>query len=235
MSPNPSAADASFDPETGAQRGGVPHTESAGVCEVLRRASLVSGEIARTSAETRGSWLTAVAERLLANQEWLAQLAHEETGLGLPRLRGELAKAAASAIFYASVAVEGSYLGASTEVIDATATLSRWNIPVGPVAVFGASNFPFGFGVVGHDTASALAAGCPVIVKASPAHPRLSLKLAELTTEALAQAGAPHGAFALIVGFDAGLQLVDAPEIAAVAFTGSQSGGMALLERASRR
>jgi NADP-dependent aldehyde dehydrogenase len=227
--------DPSFNPQTGSQLGAVPHSTPAEVSSALHRAAGAAREMASTSPETRRSWLDALTDSLLANQETLAQLANEETGLGLPRLRGELAKAAASANFYATVAVEGSYLNASSEVIDAATTLARWNIPVGPVAVFGASNFPFGFGVVGHDTASALSAGCPVIVKASPAHPRLSLKLAELTTEALALAGAPEGSFAHVVGFAAGLQLVDAPEIRAVAFTGSQAGGMALMERTAAR
>jgi NADP-dependent aldehyde dehydrogenase len=108
-------------------------------------------------------------------------------------------------------------------------------LPVGPVAVFGASNFPFGFGVLGHDTASAIAAGCPVVVKAHPAHPRLSVRLGEIASAALADAGSPAGVFAVVVGFDAGLALVDAAPMAAVAFTGSQTGGMALVERASRR
>ena len=82
---------------------------------------------------------------------------------------------AASARFYAGVACEGSYLGVSRDDLDGGSTLVRWNIPVGVVAVFGASNFPFGFGIFGHDVASALAAGCPVVVKAHPAHPRLSV------------------------------------------------------------
>lgn len=108
-------------------------------------------------------------------------------------------------------------------------------LPVGPVAVFGASNFPFGFGVLGHDTASAIAAGCPVVVKAHPAHPRLSVRLGEITSAALVGSGAPAGVFAVVVGFEAGLALVDADPIAAVAFTGSQTGGMALVQRAGQR
>jgi NADP-dependent aldehyde dehydrogenase len=89
--------------------------------------------------------------------------------------------------------------------------------------------------VIGHDVASALGAGCPVVVKAHPAHPRLSVRLAALVSEALAGAGAPEGSYALVVGFDAGLQLVDAAEVTAVAFTGSQGGGMALVQRAAAR
>ena len=228
-------ADASYDPRTGEQRGGVVHTTPTEVEETLQRAASASAEIAAACPTVRQGWLTAVADALLAHQEELALLADEETGLGLPRLRGEIAGAARSASFYASVAVDGSYLGASTEVVNESSTLARWNIPVGPVAVFGASNFPFGFGVLGHDVASALAAGCPVIAKAHPAHPRLSVRLAAIARKALALAGAPEGTYDVVVGFDAGLALVDAPAIKTIAFTGSQRGGMALLERAAVR
>ncbi|WP_241986952.1 aldehyde dehydrogenase family protein, partial [Cryobacterium psychrotolerans] len=228
-------ADPSHDPRTGEQRGSVPHTSPERVSDILRRAQSAADRVAETSPATRLGWLTAVAEALTAHDEELVGIAREETGLGLDRLRGELAKCAASTLFYGTVAAEGSYLQAGTEGIGGDSTLSRWNIPVGPVAVFGASNFPFGFGVIGHDVASALAAGCPVIVKAHPAHPRLSVRLAEIVTGALAEAGAPPGSYALVVGFDAGLQLVDAAEVTAVAFTGSQGGGMALVDRAAAR
>ena len=229
------AVDPSYDPRTGEQRGSVPHTTPERVSEILRRAQAAAPRIAETSPATRSGWLNAVADALAANGEELVRLADEETGLGVDRLLGELAKCASSAVFYGTVAAEGSYLDASTETIAGDFTLSRWNIPVGPVAVFGASNFPFGFGVIGHDVASALAAGCPIIVKAHPAHPRLSVRLAAVVTDALAGAGAPAGSYALVVGFDAGLQLVDATEITAVAFTGSQGGGMALVQRAAAR
>src|SRR5690606_26118294 len=99
--------------------------------------------------------------------------------------------------------------------------LRRMLRPIGPVAVFAASNFPFAFSVAGGDTASALAVGCPVIVKSHPGHPRTSARTAELVSAALARAGAPDGVFAMVEGFDEGLQLVDAEPIAAVAFTGS--------------
>jgi len=229
------ASDLSTNPRTAAQRGAVAHTDPRAVAEVVRRAAAVAPQLSMTAPIDRSRWLNAVADALLLHQDELALLADEETALGLPRLRSEIAGAARSARFYASVAVDGLYLGASSETVNDTITLSRWNIPVGPVAVFGASNFPFGFGVFGHDVASAIAAGCPVVVKAHPAHPRLSVRLAQVALDALATAGAPEGLYDLVVGFDAGLQVVDAPQICAVAFTGSQGGGMALLERAARR
>jgi NADP-dependent aldehyde dehydrogenase len=227
--------DASFDPYTGELRGGVEHTTSFEVDRLLNLAVQAAPVLANTAPAVRHGWLAAVADALLEHQEELAVLADEETGLGLPRLRGELAGAARSILFYAGVAVEGSYLGVSTDVVSESISLARWNIPVGPVAVFGASNFPFGFGVFGHDVASAVSAGCPVIVKAHPAHPRLSVRVAAIAREALLAAGAPAGTFDVVVGFEAGLQLLDAPAIKTIAFTGSQRGGMALRDRAAAR
>lgn len=229
------AVDASFDPYTGAERGGVEHTSAAAVEAMLALAVRAAPVLAAIAPVVRQGWLVAVADAMLAHQEELAVLGDEETGLGLPRLHGELAGAARSILFYASVAVEGSYLAASSDLVSDTVSLARWNTPVGPVAVFGASNFPFGFGVFGHDVASALAAGCPVIVKAHPAHPRLSAMVAAIAREALISAGVPEGTYDLVVGFDAGLQLVDAPAIKTIAFTGSQRGGMALRDRAAAR
>lgn len=235
MSLSFATTDLSYNPRTAEQHGGVEHTTPPTVERILHVAASASAEIAATSPRDRQRWLNAVAKTLLSHQEELAILADEETALGLPRLRGEIAGAAKSAQFYASVAVDGEYLGASSETVNESTTLARWNIPVGPVAVFGASNFPFGFGVCGHDVASAIAAGCPVVVKAHPAHPRLSVRLANLTRQALLSAGAPTGVYDLVVGFEAGIQLVDSPEIMAVAFTGSQGGGMALRDRAAAR
>jgi NADP-dependent aldehyde dehydrogenase len=105
--------------------------------------------------------------------------------------------------------------------------------PIGPVAVFAASNFPFAFSVAGGDTASALAVGCPVIVKTHPGHPRTSELTARLVAEALAEA--PEGVFQTVAGFEQGLALVDAEPIEAVAFTGSLRAGRALLERCTAR
>ena len=227
--------DVSFDPSTGAERGGVDHTSSAEVEGMLALAVRAGCVLAATAPATREIWLSAVADALLEHQEELAVLADEETGLGLPRLRRELAGTARSILFYASVAVEGSYLGASSDLVSESISLVRWNIPVGPVTVFGASNFPFGFGVFGHDVASALSAACPVIVKAHPAHPRLSVRVAGIVRETLLSAGAPAGTYNLVVGFDAGLQLVDSPVIKTIAFTGSERGGMALRDRAAAR
>ncbi|MFI6289024.1 aldehyde dehydrogenase family protein [Streptomyces sp. NPDC051018] len=231
------AAEVSRDPRTGAATAGPPATTPARLSAALAAAARDAEEFGATAPAVRAGRLAAVADALEEHAGELAALADAETALGPERLRGEVGRAAAQLRFYGSVAVEGSWLGVRIDGPDTTgsAELRRMNRPLGPVAVFGASNFPFAFGVAGHDTASALAAGCPVLVKAHPAHPLLSARLGDLVSGALRAAGAPEGAFALVTGFDAGLALVDAPEVAAVAFTGSQSGGTALVERAARR
>lgn len=229
------AYDTSFDPRTGRELARVSHTPADEVEAVISRAAAVAGEYAASDPERRLEWIYAVADALTEHLEALASVADRETGLGAERLRGELIKASESAKFYARAGLEGSYLGLSTESLPDGARLSRWNLPVGPVAVFGASNFPFGFGCFGHDAASALSAGCPVVVKAHPAHPQTSERLLAVVGAALRSAGAPDGAYGMVFGFEAGLQLVDDPRIRAVAFTGSQAGGMALLERGARR
>ena len=229
------AEDPSFDPNTGARTGAVAHSTPDQVSRILERASNAVPLLAGLNPAIREGWITMVADAVLAVSAELVELARCETGLGLTRLGGELARMTVSARFYAAVAREGSYLGVSRDDLDDGSTIMRGNIPVGVVAVFGASNFPFGFGIFGHDVASALAAGCPVVVKAHPAHPRLSVRLGQVVRDALAQAGAPEGTFDLVVGFDSGLQLVDSPVVRAVAFTGSQQAGLALVERGARR
>ena len=227
--------DSSFDPGTGERTGAVAHSTAEEVSGILDRASRAAPRLSMLSPAIREGWITAAADAVLDVADELVDLASGETGLGLERLTGELNRMAASARFYAAVASEGSYLGVSRDDLDGGSTLVRGNIPVGVVAVFGASNFPFGFGIFGHDVASALAAGCPVVVKAHPAHPRLSVRLGQVVRDALSNAGAPEGVFDVVVGFDSGLQLVDSPIVRAVAFTGSQRGGMALVERGARR
>jgi NADP-dependent aldehyde dehydrogenase len=166
----------------------------------------------------------------------LVAIADDETALGAARLEGELTKTIAQTRFYGDVAVEGSYLGlAIDDATETTPAIVRMCQPIGTVAVFGASNFPFILGALGHDTAAAIAAGCPVIAKAHRAHLGLSLRLAELARSAMTDAGAPEGVFDTVLGHDAGVELVRATEVAAVAFTGSQSGGLALWTIANER
>ena len=228
------SVDISYSPRTGDTNGELPNTTDLDA--ILSRATRAARILATVSPSTRAAWIHAVAEALDAHADELAHLADSETALGMPRLTGEIARAASQLRFYASVAVEGSYLGAAIDrATESTPSLARVNIPLGPVAVFGASNFPFAFGVLGNDTGSALAAGCPVVVKAHPAHPLTSALIAEITVAALSQAGAPDGTFALVSGFQAGVDLVKADAVAAVAFTGSQTAGQRLWKLANER
>lgn len=226
----------SYDPRSGATLGELSDSTEDEVRAAVAAAHEASPNVADASPRARQVWLDAVAQTLLEHREELAELADRETALGMDRLRGEVERAASQLRFYAAVAVEGSYLGVTIDRPGAASpALVRVNVPLGPVAVFGASNFPFGFGVLGNDTASALAAGCPVVVKSHPAHPLLSRRLGELAASALAEAGAPEGTFGLVAGFEAGRLLVTHPDVRAVGFTGSQPGGLALWRLANER
>jgi NADP-dependent aldehyde dehydrogenase len=142
---------------------------------------------------------------------------------------------------FADAVSEGSYLEIVLDRANPNAApaprpdLRRMLVPLGPVAVFAASNFPFAFSVAGGDTASALAAGCPVVVKAHPGHPGLSVRCGRLVAGALRAAGAADGTFAVVHGVDAGRALVTHPAITAVGFTGSLAGGRALFDLANAR
>ena len=232
----------SFNPQNGQSTPAHPQTSPDEVASVVATATTAAAALAAVRPEVRASWLGAIAHGLQTRTDELVTLANEETALGLPRLTAELAGAARSLRFYGSVAAEGSYLGATIDHathpdsgVPPKPDLRRAQVPLGPVAVFGASNFPFGFGVLGHDTASALASGCPVVVKAHPAHPRLSARLAEIAMRSLAGVGAPEGTLQIVHGFDAGTRLVTDPGIRAVGFTGSQAGGLALWRLAATR
>ncbi len=206
---------------------------------VAAAAAAVPEAAAAKDAE-RAEWLRAIADDIDARAEELVGIADRETHLGAPRLIGEVARTTAQLRLFASVIAEGSYLEAIIDHADPTATpprpdLRRMLRPIGPVAVFAASNFPFAFSVAGGDTASALAVGCPVIVKIHPGHPELSRAVASIVRRALARSGAPEGLFTTVEGFDVGIDLVQDPRITAVAFTGSTAGGRALFDLAAAR
>lgn len=207
---------------------------------IVRTAAAAAPIWRRSSAADRAGWLRAAADALDANVVELAAIADEETRLGTTRLTGEVARTSGQLRLFATVVEEGSYLELTIDDADATATpprpeLRRLLTALGPVAVFSASNFPFAFSVAGGDTASALAAGNPVVVKAHSGHPRLSARTAELVSAALEAAGAPAGSLALVQGREAGNALVQHPLIRAAGFTGSVSGGRALFDLASGR
>ncbi|MGK9147682.1 aldehyde dehydrogenase (NADP(+)) [Plantibacter flavus] len=207
---------------------------------VLDAAVVARRPAAASSSAERTAWLRAVADRLDAARDELVALAVVETHLPEARLQGEVGRTTGQLRLFADALDEGSYLEVVIDHADPTATppkpeLRRMLVPVGVVAVYAASNFPFAFSVAGGDTASALAIGCPVVVKAHPGHARTSQRTAELVTEALAAVGAPDGVFALVSGFDAGVSLIQDERIAAAAFTGSVRGGRALADLAAAR
>lgn len=226
----------SVDPRTGAINGVLPTSTAEEVDAAVHAASAAATACSEATPTERRAWLEAVADAVTAAADELAGIADRETGLGRERLDGEVLRCAAQLRFYAAVGHEGSWLDATIDHAAGTAPdLRRMRIPLGPVAVFGASNFPFAFGALGHDTAAAIAVGCPVVVKGHPAHPLTHARLVEIAVTALADSGAPDGVLGSVTGFDAGLGLVLHPGIQAVAFTGSQSGGMALWAAANSR
>jgi alpha-ketoglutaric semialdehyde dehydrogenase len=182
----------------------------------------------RLSGRKKGELLRAIASRLEANGDSIIDHANQETSLEFPRLKGELARTCNQLRMFAALVEEGSWVDARIDhgKVDVRSMLR----PLGPVAVFGASNFPLAFSVAGGDTASALAAGCPVIVKAHPAHPETSRLSARAISEVV-----PPGVFALVEGYETGIELVKHPLIKAVGFTGSRRGGIALMKAAESR
>jgi alpha-ketoglutaric semialdehyde dehydrogenase len=186
----------------------------------------------------RAMLLRAIAGELEELGDDLLELADAETALGMDRLRGERQRTCHQLRFLAEVVVEGSYLEAIIDrAVAGRPDLRRMLVPIGPVGIFGASNFPLAFSVPGGDTASALAAGCPVIVKAHPSHPGTSELCGRAIANVVTAIGAPPGLFSLLhgAGKAVGEAIVTSPHVAAVAFTGSLAGGRALFDLAARR
>ena len=225
-----------FDPRTGEPVGEpVPETTDAGVDAIVAAAVAAAPAWGSGSASgRRAEALEAVADALDARAGELAAIADTETALGGERLTGEVARTTGQLRLFAAVLRDGGYADAVlTPAQGVEPNLRRIDRPVGPVAVFAASNFPFAFSVAGGDTASALAAGCPVVVKAHEGHPVTAALTAEVVTGALASAGAPAGTFGLVHGVQAGLRLLRHPAVAAAGFTGSTAGGLALAKIAA--
>jgi NADP-dependent aldehyde dehydrogenase len=188
----------------------------------------------------RAAFLRTAADRLQAARDQLVEAADAETALGPVRLTGELARTCYQLRAFADIVDEGAFLDVIINHPDDTATppipdLRRHKVPLGVVAVYAASNFPFAFSVAGGDTASAFGAGCPVVVKAHPDHPALSELVAKVLRGAAAEHGVPEGVVGLVHGFDAGVELVKHPLVAAAGFTGSVRGGRALFDAAAAR
>ncbi len=214
--------------------------------EIDKAAALAEAAFSSYSKLTgreRGAFLRNIADGLQAITEDLVQRAHQETALPIPRLQGEVARTANQLRLFAEVVEEGSWVMARIDTADPERKplpkpdIRSMLVPLGPVAVFGASNFPLAFSVAGGDTASALAAGNPVIVKAHPAHPGTSELAGNVIRESVAACGLHEGVFSLLFdsGIQVGQQLVQHPLVKAVGFTGSLAAGRALMDLAAAR
>lgn len=197
----------------------------------------------KTEKDKIADFLNQAAEEIMALGDALLDRCHLETALPLPRLQGERGRTVGQLKLFASVVREGSWIDAriDTAIPDRSPLpkpdIRHMLLPLGPVAIFGASNFPLAFSVAGGDTASALAAGCPVVVKGHPAHPGTSQMVADAIIKAAEVTGMPKGTFSLVQGNtnEVGQALVQHPEIKAVGFTGSFGGGKALFDLANAR
>ncbi|MFH9016226.1 aldehyde dehydrogenase (NADP(+)) [Streptomyces sp. NPDC017943] len=229
----------SVDPRTGKQREQVAVEATAQeVDAAVRAAHEARGALADRTV--RAAFLRTAADELEAARDGLVETADAETALGPVRLTGELARTCYQLRAFADIVDEGAFLDIVVDHPDDTATppipdLRRYKVPLGVVAVYSASNFPFAFSVPGGDTASALAAGCPVVVKAHPDHPGLSEYVAKVLRRAAARHDVPEGVVGLVHGFDAGIELIKHPLVAAAGFTGSVRGGRALFDAAAAR
>jgi len=205
-------------------------------------AAAAAPAFAALSPGDRAGFLDAIADAILAIGDDLIVSAMAESGLPRMRLEGERGRTMGQLRLFASELRRGEWLDVTIDraLPDRTpprSDLRRMNVPLGPVAVFGASNFPLAFSVAGGDTASALAAGCPVVVKGHPAHPGTGELVARAIRAVVAERGLPAGVFSYLPGTtnDLGAALVGDPRIKAVGFTGSRAGGLALARIAAAR
>ncbi len=233
-----------FDPAAGTPLEPVyHHGDSSHVDAACAAAAEAFAPYRATTSEQRAQFLEAIATNIESLGEALVARTVAETGLPQARITGEVGRTTGQLRLFAGVLREGSWNGARIDTAQPDRTplprpdIRQRFIPLGPVAVFSASNFPLAFSVAGGDTASALAAGCPVVVKAHDAHPGTSELVARAISDAVAQSGMPAGTFSLLFGTgqDLGIALVSDPRIKAVGFTGSRSGGLALVAAAAAR
>jgi NADP-dependent aldehyde dehydrogenase len=233
-----------FDPTAGAQLEPVYH--GASIEDLNFAADLAEEAFAsygKLSGRERARFLRHIADGIEAIVPAIVERAHLETALPEARLKGESARTINQLRLFAQVVEEGSWVNARIDPAQPDRKpLPRSDIrsmmrPLGPVAVFGASNFPLAFSVAGGDTAAAFAAGNPVIVKAHHAHPGTSEIVGQVIARSVKDCGLPPGVFALLFGAGAeiGAALVDHPKIKAVGFTGSLAAGKALMQRAAAR
>ena len=231
----------STNPVTGERIGlGFDESTSNDVTLAGLRAAGAARNLSAQSFEWRAGLLEMMASSLEDDAGSIVSCADRETGLGDGRLSGELRRTCFQFRFFANVVRDGAFLEASIDhahdsPMGPLPDLRRQLEPLGPVGVFGASNFPFAFSVPGGDTASALAAGCPVIIKAHPSHPMTSKVTFDSLAHAARSHGAPEASVQLIFGLTAGSALVGDLSITAIGFTGSYQAGRALFDLAQAR
>jgi 2,5-dioxopentanoate dehydrogenase len=216
--------------------------DAAQVAQACTLAAAAFDNFRATTDQERADFLELIAAQILALGDDLIVRAMAESGLPRARLEGERGRTMNQLKLFAELLREGSWQDARIDTALPTRTPPRPDlrlrlVGVGPVAVFGASNFPLAFSVAGGDTAAALAAGCPVVVKGHPAHPGTSELVGRAIVEAVKLSRLPAGVFALLPGNgnDIGTALVSHPAIQAVGFTGSRAGGLALMAVAAAR
>lgn len=226
---------------------GPAHAFSIGTPQLVDQAAKAAEDAFWTygysTREERAAFLNAIADEIEARAEAITEIGSQETGLPEVRLQGERGRTVGQLRLFAQHILDGAYLDRRYDAaLPDRQPLPRPDIrmmqrPIGPVAVFGASNFPLAFSTAGGDTASALAAGCPVVVKGHSAHPGTGEIIAEAVHAAIANCGIHPGVFSLIQGGkrDVGQSLVEHPLIKAVGFTGSLAGGRALFDLCARR
>jgi alpha-ketoglutaric semialdehyde dehydrogenase len=213
-----------------------PDTSEAAVAAACQAAEAAFDTYRATDRETRAAFLERIGEEIMGLGPLLIETAARESGLPTARIEGERGRTVGQLRMFAGVVRAGHWMGVRIDpALPDRAPLPRPDlrlrmIPLGPVAVFGASNFPLAFSTAGGDTASALAAGCPVVVKGHPAHPETGELVAGAIRSAVAACGLPEGVFGHVTGEGNALggALVQDPRVAAVGFTGSRAGGLAL-------
>ncbi|XOV92864.1 MAG: aldehyde dehydrogenase (NADP(+)) [Bacteroidota bacterium] len=197
----------------------------------------------KTTNEQRAAFLEAIGDEIMALGDDLLERGSKETALPIGRLTGERGRTVNQLKLFASMVRDGWYVESRIDTAQPDRQplpkpdIRQMKVPLGPVGIFGASNFPLAFSVAGGDTASALAAGCPVVFKGHPAHPGTSEYAASAIVKAAKKTGMPDGVFSMIIGtsIDVGSALVKHPAIKAIGFTGSFRGGKALFDLANQR
>lgn len=232
-----------YNPATGESFGpAVAEASAQDVADACALAAEASETFAALSPASRAAFIEAAAQAILDIGDVLIETATAETGLPRPRLEGERMRTVNQLRMFAAELLDGHWLDAMIdpalpERAPPRGDLRRVNQALGPVAVFGASNFPLAFSVAGGDTAAAFAAGCPVVVKGHPAHPGTGELVARAIRLAIGAQNLPNGVFSFLPGRSnaLGAALVADPRIKAVGFTGSRSGGLALMDIAAKR